>query len=51
MTSVHFPVFGAAPTPHRVEVPSGMCFMTVLTGTNANPYLESRCAGSLRQTA
>ncbi|MCP2328173.1 hypothetical protein HDA40_006680 [Hamadaea flava] len=44
-------VFDAAPTPHRVEVPSGMCFMTVLLGTNANPYLESRCAGRLRPIA
>jgi len=36
---------------HHAEVPSGMCTTTVLQGTNANPYLESRCAGSLRRTA
>ncbi|MEV0271033.1 MAG: hypothetical protein HOV78_00245 [Hamadaea sp.] len=44
-------VFDAALTPHRVEVPSGMCFMTVLSGTNANPYLESRWTGRLRPIA
>ena len=49
--NLHLTFFGAAHPSRWAEVPSGMRSTTVLSGTNANLYLESRCAGSLRRTA